>query len=146
MYYVRSGDRYLVRRSRRHSPIGFVVNKLRRAGGNKLLATLALLKEVADPVFGSKEFREWARIRLGLTDDFFKYWEYISTLDMTVSNTNSIVGIVAKQDWFGTFYTTWKTVQANKELNNKISEETVAEISKTIDELKIYLDNENIVY
>lgn len=35
---------------------------------------------------------------------------------------------------------------ADKDLNNKISEEVVIEINTAIEEIKQHLDNENIVY
>ena len=72
--------------------------------------------------------------------------DYINALEITKANVNTIVGVVTKQNWFGTFYTNWKAVQANKALNNKISKTTVDELNKAIEDVKNHLDSENIIY
>ncbi|RZT96588.1 hypothetical protein EV201_1226 [Ancylomarina subtilis] len=114
--------------------------------GSKIIPSLLLLKDVADPVFSNNDFQDWAKRELGMSKDFFTYWDYINALEITKANVNTIVGVVTKQNWFGTFYTNWKAVQANKALNNKISKTTVDELNKAIEDVKNHLDSENIIY
>lgn len=77
---------------------------------------------------------------------FFTYWGYIEILDLTNDNLSSIVGLVVKNDWFDSFYTTWKTIIANEDLNLKLSKETIDDLVQSIENLKNKLDEENIVY
>ena len=126
--------------------IYFAGRNLIMTQGSKLLASLALLKEVADPIFGDNDFQVWANKELGLSKYFFKYWDYINALEVTKASTSSIVGVVTKNDWFDSFYTNWKVVQANEALNNKISKSTVTKLVEVIEGVKKQLDNENIVY
>ncbi|MCG8410919.1 MAG: hypothetical protein MI739_06525, partial [Bacteroidales bacterium] len=114
--------------------------------GSKVLATLALLKEVADPVFDNDDFKTWAMQTLDVPEDFFVAWDYLNTFDITKANANSIVGLVTKQNWFGTFYNNWKLMIANQALSNKITQSKVDELNKAIEDVKNHLDNENIVY
>ena len=114
--------------------------------GSKFLASLALLKEVADPVFGNEDFQAWAEKELGLSTQFFKMWDYINAIEVTKASASSIVGVVTKQNWFGTFYTNWKAIQANEQLENKITAAKVKELNQAINDVKNHLDNEDIVY
>lgn len=67
-------------------------------------------------------------------------------MDITKASTSSIMGVVTKQDWFGSFYTSWTAMQANEQLKNKLTEAKIEELDILIEEVKNNLDNENIVY
>jgi hypothetical protein len=114
--------------------------------GSKVLATLALLKEVADPVFDNDDFKSWAMQTLDVPEEFFVAWDYLNAFDVTKANASSIVGLVTKQNWFGTFYNNWKLIVANQALSNKITQSKVDELNKAIEDVKNHLDSENIVY
>jgi hypothetical protein len=114
--------------------------------GTSFLEYLKLLKEVAGPIFNDEEFQRWAIDEMEVPASFFTYWGYIQILDLAKDNLNPIVGLVVKNDWFDSFYTTWKTIIANEELNLKLSKETIDDLVQSIENLKNKLDEENIVY
>jgi len=67
-------------------------------------------------------------------------------MEITAASTNSIIGVVTKENRFSAFYTNWKFIQVNSEINTKVSKETIKQIGNIIDETKQNLDDENIVY
>jgi len=114
--------------------------------GSKVIASLALLKEVADPVFDNKDFQDWAIQTYNMPEEFFTAWDYINAFDVTKANVSSIVGLVTKQNWFGMFYNNWKLMVANQALSNRITQSKVDELNQAIEDVKNHLDSDNIIY
>lgn len=114
--------------------------------GSKVIASLALLKEVADPVFDNKDFQDWAIQTYNMPEAFFTAWDYINAFDVTKANASSIVGLVTKQNWFGMFYNNWKLMVANQALSNRITQSKVDELNQAIEDVKNHLDSDNIIY